>query len=121
MPKLEKAFGPTFANLISAQQPTLGLPVTDPAVFGASASCHRLGPGKDATGSGEWVCTVTWLGPVRKGVLHDRYDLTVGPDGCYTAAADGNEAHVGGATITTRDGATVLNLLYVFDGCFDTS
>ena len=64
-PKLEKVFAPTFANLISAQQPMLGLPVTDPKVFGASASCHRLGPGKDPTGSGDWVCTVTWSIPSR--------------------------------------------------------
>jgi hypothetical protein len=42
-------------------------------------------------------------------------------DGCYTATADGAEAHVGGPTLKTLRGATVRNLLYAFDGCFDTT
>ena len=33
--------------------------------------------------------------------------------------AVGRSIHVGGATRKTAQGASVINLLYTFDGCFD--
>jgi hypothetical protein len=42
-------------------------------------------------------------------------------DGCYTATVDASDSRLGGPTLTARDGTTVTNLLYVFDGCFDTT
>jgi hypothetical protein len=53
--------------------------------------------------------------------LRDRYDVAVGTDGCYTATVDGAEADLGGPTITLPNGGTVRNLVYAFDGCFDTT
>jgi hypothetical protein len=60
-----------------------------------------------------------WYGPNRAS-LRDTYDLSVGTDGCYTATVDGSEA-LGGPTITLPDGRNVRNLLYTFEGCFDTT
>jgi len=117
--KIEEAFAPTFANLVQLQQGKLGLPYVSAHAFRASATCQRLGPGASAAGSGDWKCTVSWSVPGHSSMLRDTYDLSVTPDGCYTASADGEEAHVGGPTLTTRQGATVPNLVYVFDGCFD--
>jgi ABC-2 type transport system permease protein len=117
--KLERSFAPTFANLIATQESLLGLPGVEARVFGASAGCHRLGPGDRPSGSGQWICTVQWSIPGRGGALRDTYDLAVTADGCFTATADGAEAHVGGATRKTAQGASVINLLYTFDGCFD--
>jgi ABC-2 type transport system permease protein len=111
----------TFVNLIGVQESRLGHAGVDVHAFGATAACKRLGPGRDATGGGNWTCMVNWSVPGRKGSLHDTYDLSVTADGCFTATADSAEAHVGGPSLTTHDGRTLPNLLYVFDGCFDTT
>jgi hypothetical protein len=66
------------------------------------------------------LCTLSWYGPNRE-TLRDRYDVAVGTDGCYTATVDGAEADLGGPTITLPNGGTVRNLVYAFDGCFDTT
>ena len=84
-------------------------------------TCHRVGPGEALRGGGTWRCGVAWSYPGSRGPLHDTYELTVTTDGCYTATADAAEGHIGGPTIKTRDGATVTNLLYAFDGRFDTT
>jgi ABC-2 type transport system permease protein len=117
--KLEAAFAPTFANLIQTEEAMLGSPNVDARAFRASASCDRTGPGPSASvGGGHWVCTVSWSIPGR-GALRDTYDVTVTPDACFTATAEGESAHVGGPTIKTPAGTSVPNLLYAFDGCFD--
>jgi hypothetical protein len=51
--------------------------------------------------------------------LRDTFDLFVNTDGCYTATVSGE--NLGGPTLTTSDGRHVRNLLYTFDGCFDTT
>jgi hypothetical protein len=83
-----------------------------------TASCYRSNGG--AIGAGEWVCTLIWHGP-NQATLHDTYDLSVGTDGCYTAVVDAAESQLGGPTIKTADGTSVRNLLYSFEGCFDTT
>ena len=86
------------------------------AEVGAKAACHRLsGPGP---GSGEWVCTLIWVGPKGQAV-RDVYDLFVATDGCYAASIAGE--NFGGPILKTRDGRDMRNLLYAFDGCFDTT
>ena len=45
------------------------------------------------------------------------YDVTVRPDGCYTAT--GPETFLGQRLLPGRNGT--LNPLFEFDGCFDTS
>jgi ABC-2 type transport system permease protein len=120
--RLEDALAPTFANLVHLQRSILKLPEIDRALLRATAQCQKVGAaGRDARGAGDWTCTVLWSSPGQRIPLHDAYDLSVTSDGCYTATADGSEAHIGGPTLTSRDGATVNNLLYTFEGCFDTT
>jgi hypothetical protein len=120
--RLEAAVAPTFANLIHTQEAALGATAIDPASLRASARCHKADPAAGKQGGGSWVCTITWHSPRRPLVpLVDTYDVAVTMDGCYTATADSAEAHVGGPTLMTRDGSMVPNLVYAFDGCFDTT
>ena len=69
-------------------------------------------------GAGEWVCTVIWMGPQGQSV-RDAYDLFVATDGCYMASLAGES--LGGPILKTKDHKNVRNLLYAFDGCFDTT
>jgi hypothetical protein len=119
--RIEAALAPTFANLIQVQESALGLPPLDISAFQATAVCHRIGPGNEPSGSGSWLCTVEWVPPGRKRPWRDTYELSVTMDGCYTATTDTEEGHLGGPRLTTRDGTTVTNLLYAFDGCFDAT
>lgn len=121
--RLEEAFAPTFANLVRTQRARLKLPDLDRVVLEATAQCQKVGvtAGRDARGGGDWTCTVLWTTPGKRVPLHDTYELSVTPDGCYTATAEGSEAHIGGRTLSTRDGTTLPNLLYTFEGCFDTT
>jgi hypothetical protein len=115
--RVEAAIGHTFANLVHAQLARTGLSSVSVSDITVTASCYR----SDAStiGAGEWVCTLIWHGP-NLTTLHDTYDLSVGTDGCYTAVVDVAESQLGGPTIKTAAGTTVRNLLYSFEGCFDT-
>ncbi len=115
--RLEGAIAPAFANLVHAQLGRMGLPAVTAAQLRVVASCYRVGGG-DA-GAGEWACTVVWSGP-RGDTLRDAYDVTVTSNGCYTAMLSSAEAQLGGPTVTALDGRQIRNLLYAFDGCFDT-
>jgi hypothetical protein len=117
--RLEGSFATTFANLIHVQEPILGGPPVRPEALRASASCQKIGPTGDVRGAGHWRCTVTWFVPGHVAPVRDVYDVSVTVEGCYTATADGAEAHLGGPTLKTLSGATVTNLLYAFDGCFN--
>jgi len=119
--RIEDAVAPTFANLIHLQRSILGLPSLAASTLRASAQCHKVGAPKETRGAGDWTCTITWVTPGQRTPLRDTYDLSVTVDGCYTATADGAEAHIGGPTLTTQDGTTIVNLLYTFDGCFDVT
>lgn len=114
--RIENAIEPTFGNLVRLQISWLGLPPIAAPDSGATASCRKLTGGK--TGAGEWVCNVAWLGPDRQ-TLRDRYELFVGTDGCYTATVEGKS--LGGPRLKTSDGRDVRNLLFAFEGCFDTT
>jgi hypothetical protein len=118
--RIEQAIAPTFANLAHLQVPAMGLPAMAPAEFAAAASCRKVGaPGAASShsGSGDWICTIQWRGPGQR-PLRDVYDLFVMTDGCYTATVEGES--LARPVLTTKDGRDVRNLLYVFEGCFDT-
>jgi hypothetical protein len=119
--RLESAVASTFANLIHVQEPILGGPAVEASALRSSATCQKVGLAADGEGGGTWRCTIDWYIPGRQAPVRDSYDLSVTNNGCYTATADGTEAHVGGATLKTLRGTTVTNLLYAFDGCFDTT
>ena len=118
--RLETAVAATFANLVHVQVSWLGLPPVPASEFAVMASC--LKPGVESnlgshSGSGEWRCTLRWKGPERQS-LRDSYDLFVTPDGCYAATAEGEG--IAGPMLKAPDGRDVRNLLYAFEGCFDT-
>lgn len=117
--RIQGAIETTFANLVELQVARLGLPAIRAADFAVGATCRRqaAGSAKDS-GAGEWVCTIVWQGPDRR-TLRDTFDLFVTADGCYTAAVDGES--LGGPTLKASDGRVVRNLLYAFEGCFDTA
>src|SRR5262245_23459588 len=81
--RLEAALSTTFANLVVIQVSQMGLAPMTAADFYVNPTCTRLARDSE-TGSGEWNCTLVWLGPDRQ-TLRDAYDLSVTPDGCYTA------------------------------------
>jgi hypothetical protein len=114
--RLEKAIASTFANLVETQISWVGLPRMTATEVAASARCLKLPTG--GMGAGEWVCTVIWMGPQGQSV-RDAYDLFVATDGCYMASLAGES--LGGPILKTKDGTNVRNLLYAFDGCFDTT
>ena len=120
-PRLERAIAPTFANLLHLQVPAMGLAAMSPSEFAPAASCRKVGASGAAathTGSGDWICTIQWRGPGQM-PLRDVYDLFVTTDGCYTATVEGES--LARPVLTTKDGREVRNLLYLFEGCFDTS
>lgn len=119
--RLERAIAPTFANLLELQVPQMGLPPMPASAFAPSASCRKVaaaGAASSHSGSGDWICTIQWMGPGQR-PLRDVYDLFVTTDGCYTATVEGES--LAKPVLTTKDGREVRNLLYVFEGCFDTT
>lgn len=63
------------------------------------------------------MCDLTWrTRPATTG--RATYSLSVRADGCFTADGDGPVDVNGTKTIVGRDGVTVLNPLWAFDGCF---
>jgi hypothetical protein len=115
--RIERAIAPTFAHLVHVQMTWLELPPLAAADFAVRATCRRL-PAGNSAGSGEWTCTLTWKGLNRR-IVRDSYELFVTADGCYTATASGEA--IGGPTLKTESGRDVRNLLYAFEGCFDTT
>jgi hypothetical protein len=116
--RIEGAIAPTFGNLIQVQLSWLGQPPVAGSDIKVTASCRKLATGSGAAGAGEWVCTLAWRAPNR-GTLNDTYDLFVATDGCYTATVAGES--LGGPTLKASDDRDVRNLLYTFEGCFDTT
>ena len=107
----------TFANLVQVQVSALRLPAMTATQFGVTARCRKLTPGS-TIGSGDWICTLDWQGPDQQ-PLRDTYDLFVATDGCYIATVEGGS--LGGPTLKRTDGSDVKNLLYKFEGCFETA
>jgi ABC-2 type transport system permease protein len=119
--RIERALASTFANLVHLQVSWMGLPAIAPLELDVTASCRKVaadGTTPGSAGGGDWTCAVNWNGPDRR-VVRDLYDLFVTTDGCYTATVEGEA--LARPTLNTADGRTVKNLLYVFEGCFDTS
>ena len=118
-PRIEQAIAPTFANLVQVQVSWLGLAPMAAAQFNVTASCRKakMSAGGSNTGSGDWTCTLRWQGPDGQ-TLRDTFELFVTSDGCYTATAAAEA--LGGPTLKASDNREVRNLLYAFDGCFDT-
>ena len=112
--RLQSAVGVSFSRLYVLQQNELGHQVGAPD---RTAACSRNGSAA-VTGAGSWTCVVHF--PAGDGHLEPlAFDVEVQPVGCYTAS--GPPAAVGQQQLTTATGRSVLNPLFAFDGCFDTS
>lgn len=114
--RIQAALETIFANLAELQVSRLNLPPMPAPEFAVTAICRNLATGRDA-GAGEWTCSLLWQGPNRE-PLRDTYELFVATDGCYTATVSGES--LGGPTVRAPDGTFVKNLLYKFEGCFNT-
>ena len=114
--RVEASLEATFANLVELQVTRLRLPPISAPDFAVTAICRKPGAASNA-GSGDWSCAIVWQGPNRQ-ALRDTYDLFVATDGCYTATVAGES--LGGPILKASDGNNVRNLLYTFEGCFDT-
>jgi hypothetical protein len=115
--RIQTAIETTFANLVEVQVSRLGLPPMAAPDFAVTAICRKQVRESQA-GAGDWVCTLVWQGPDRR-TLRDTYDLFVSSEGCYAATVAGE--NLGGPTLKAPDGRAVRNLLYAFEGCFDTT
>lgn len=117
--RLQSSITLTFNNLVVLQQQLLGRQVPAGARLVILPACERRGSGPDTRGPGDdWHCTLDVVehNLAQKGV---GYDVTVKPDGCYTA--EGPPSFVGPSSLPIRPGHSVLNPLFQFDGCFDTT
>jgi hypothetical protein len=115
--RIETALQTTFANRLELQIARLQLPARASPDFAVTAICRKQAAERNS-GAGDWTCVLVWQGANRE-MLRDTYDLFVTTDGCYTATAEGET--FGQPTLKTPDGRDTTNLLYSFEGCFDTT
>jgi ABC-2 type transport system permease protein len=118
--RLQAAIKPTFNSLTVLQQRLLGRHIPAGAKLNDFASCTRRsgshqGPGDD------WICTMDMVvelnGPTPFSLTPVAFDVSVKANGCYKA--EGPPTFVGQPEIRNAQGASVVNPLYAFDGCFN--
>lgn len=114
---MQASVAPAFTNLYIYQRSLLGLvPANRPR---SSALCQRTGRGEPNSGAGDdWLCQLTLSINGQFQAIYP-YELSVRADGCYVA--DGSPSLIGGAKLTTPTGANVVNPLFKFYSCFDTT
>lgn len=120
--RLQASVQPVFVRLLVLQQQELGRAVPAGIRPKLRTSCRRhsgqsSGPGDD------WTCTLTLLTPSAGAepfqLTSVIYDLSVKSDGCYRAEAP--PTFVGQQMMRSAAGASVINPLFIFYGCFDTT
>ncbi|WP_018505495.1 hypothetical protein [Parafrankia discariae] len=118
-PRVEGSIGPVFSNLYVQQQTLLGHPGLTASAVAATPTCHRNTPGTHDKGAGsDWICMVGWTDGTGK-AQNGKFELQVRSNGCYQAG--GPTKIVGPLMIRTTTGSTVVNPVFEFDGCFDTT
>lgn len=118
--RLQDSVAPTFANLYVRQQAERGKPGGAAADLQAQATCSRADTASTDHGAGsDWVCAVQWLVAGPGTPVGATYDVSVKPNGCYTA--DGPASVVGQQTLISAAGSAVVNPLWQFSSCFDTT
>jgi hypothetical protein len=128
--RLEAAIGPTFVNLYNLQQQvqsgttdtftSKNSGFSDYLSFDPAPHCTKGGQEVTVGGPGpDWACLLLWPSPATETLVRVEYEVTVQPNGCYTA--QGPTTLVGQQKMQGADGRTHTNPLYEFDGCFDAS
>lgn len=118
--RLQVAVRTTFGNLYDVRQRELGRPAAGTAALATTATCQKGGAGTPDYGAGDdWTCLVVWQADGPGSPVGASYEVTLATDGCFRAA--GPPSVVGQQRVSRPDGGTVLNPLYAFDGCFDTT
>lgn len=117
--KLNRSIKLAFANLTALQQTDLGRHVPAGSHLHDSALCSRQGVRHPYRGPGDnWLCHI-YIPNLPKEPTEVSYDVTVKPNGCYTAA--GPESFIGPLTIHRPNGQAILNPLFRFNGCFEVA
>jgi hypothetical protein len=119
--RVDASVAPTFANLYVLQRAQNGVTVSAAGLH-SQATCTRGDQSTPDRGAGEdWVCQVQWARQGPTGPAVATYSLHVQTNGCYTAEGDGPADINGSPSVTTQNGNVVVNPLYKFDSCFDTT
>ncbi|MDA0158980.1 hypothetical protein OM076_01785 [Solirubrobacter ginsenosidimutans] len=113
--RVSGSVAPTFERMYRWKQQLEG--VSTAAPLNTRAKCVKGDASVRDQGAGaNWVCTITFLIDGADTPVSFNWNLTVKPDGCWTA--EGTPVQLGGQTIRTRAGKTVANPIYAVDGCF---
>jgi hypothetical protein len=114
--RLSASFTDTFGGLYVAQQVQLGRGEVTRAALNASAQCRRTGPGVNGPGE-DWLCLVAYVDG--DAASRQSFEVQVKPDGCWKAEAPPTVQPA--ILVDPVTGASSVNHLAEFDGCFDTS
>jgi hypothetical protein len=113
--RVSGSVAPTFERMYRWQQRLQGTSTATP--LDTKAHCVKGDASVRDQGAGSnWVCTITFLINGSDTPVSFNWNLTVKPDGCWTA--EGTPLPLGGQTIRTRAGKTVATPIYAVDGCF---
>jgi ABC-2 type transport system permease protein len=114
--RLEASIGPTFARLSAVRYEwQTGTP--GEANVPMTATCNRGDGTQKSSGAGDdWACIVVDSNPA-DGAQPVTFDVTLKPNGCYTAEAG---AAFGALLVANAQGKPFINPVYAFDGCFGT-
>ena len=113
--RVSGSVAPTFEHMYRWKQQLEGTSTAAP--LNTRASCVKGDASVRDQGAGaNWVCTITFLVDGPDTPVSFNWNLTVKPNGCWTA--EGTPAQLGGQTIRTRDGKSAANPIYAVDGCF---
>ncbi|HEX6453624.1 MAG TPA: ABC transporter permease [Trebonia sp.] len=114
--RLQASIGPVLARLSAVRyQWQTGTP--GQANTPMTATCNRGDGTQRSSGAGDdWACVVVDSNPA-DGAQPVTFDVTLKPNGCYTAEAG---SAFGALLVTDEQGRAFINPVYAFDGCFGT-
>jgi hypothetical protein len=118
--RLERSLPATFAHQYVAWTHLQGRNDVTVESLQPKAMCEKGGPGNPDVGPGsDWICLMSWKDPEvpMPPEGYGKFELNVHTNDCYTAG--GPSKLTGVQTLTDKNGRTVNNPVYEFDGCFD--
>ena len=118
--RLERSLPATFAHQYVAWTHLQGRNDVTVQSLHPKAMCEKGGASMPDVGPGsDWNCLMSWHDPEvpMPPEGYGKFELNVHTNDCYTVGAPGKLTGV--QTMTDKDGKTVNNPVYEFDGCFD--